>query len=70
MADGLVDGIIAVSPLVDPEWLENLASRVPIVMLGRHDRLGSYDTVVCDDVAGATGGMDHLRSSGIVGSPT
>ncbi len=37
LADGLVDGIVAVSPLVDPAWLENLARRVPIVMLGRHD---------------------------------
>jgi LacI family transcriptional regulator len=64
LADGLVDGIIAISPLVDPDWLETLASRVPIVMLGRHDHLGSYDTVVCDDVAGAKLVMQHLFELG------
>ena len=64
LADGLVDGIIAVSPLVDPEWLENLARRVPIVMLGRHDRPASYDTVVGDDVLGARAAMGHLLELG------
>ena len=64
LADGLVDGIIAVSPLVDPAWLENLARRVPIVMLGRHDRPDSYDTVVGDDEAGARAAMRHLLELG------
>ena len=64
LADGLVDGIIAVSPLVDPAWLENLARRVPIVMLGRHDHPDSYDTVVGDDAAGARAAMDHLLELG------
>ena len=64
LADGLVDGIIAVSPLVDPAWLETLARRVPIVMLGRHDRPETYDTVVGDDVAGARAAMRHLLDLG------
>ena len=64
LADGLVDGIIAVSPLVDPAWLENLARRVPIVMLGRHDHPDTYDTVVGDDVAGARAAMHHLLELG------
>ena len=64
LADGLVDGIIAVSPLVDPAWLENLARRVPIVMLGRHDQPDTYDTVVGDDVAGARAAMGHLLELG------
>ena len=38
LADRQVDGIVAISPLVSPEWLERLAARVPIVMIGRHDR--------------------------------
>ena len=69
LADGLVDGIIAVSPLVDPAWLENLARRVPIVMLGRHDRPDAYDTVVGDDEAGARRRCTTCSSSAIAGSP-
>jgi LacI family transcriptional regulator len=64
LADGLVDGIIAVSPLVDPAWLEQLSLRVPVVMLGRHDRADNYDTVVGDDVAGTRDVMDHLLRLG------
>ncbi len=70
LADGLVDGIVAVSPLVDPAWLENLARRVPIVMLGRHDRPEAYDTVVGDDVAGARARWTTCSSWGIAESPT
>ncbi|BEL02891.1 LacI family DNA-binding transcriptional regulator [Actinoplanes sichuanensis] len=64
LADGLVDGIIAVSPRVDPPWLEELARRVPIVMLGRHDDPQGYDTVVGDDAAGAGAVMEHLFALG------
>jgi LacI family transcriptional regulator len=64
LADGLVDGIIAVSPRVDPPWLEDLARRVPIVMLGRHDDPQGYDTVVGDDASGAGAVMDHLLALG------
>ena len=64
LADGLVDGIVAVSPLVDPAWLENLARRVHVVMLGRHDTPDSYDTVVGDDAAGARAAMNHLLELG------
>lgn len=64
LADGAVDGIIAVAPLVDAGWLETLARRVPIVMLGRHDRPHNYDTVVGDDVLGARAAMGHLLHLG------
>ena len=64
LADGLVDGIIAVSPSVTPEWLESLALRVPIVMLGRHDDPQNYDSVVGDDTAGARAAMAHLLELG------
>lgn len=64
LADGAVDGIIAVSPLVDRDWLENLARQVPIVMLGRHDQPDNYDTVVGDDVAGTRAAMRHLLDLG------
>ncbi|MEU8244029.1 LacI family DNA-binding transcriptional regulator [Actinoplanes missouriensis] len=64
LADGLVDGIIAVSPLVDQTWLEDLAKRVPVVMLGRHDTPQGYDTVIGDDHAGARAVMRHLLCLG------
>jgi LacI family transcriptional regulator len=64
LADGLVDGIIAVSPLVDPAWLEDLAGRIPVVMLGRHDRPTGYDTVIGDDRTGARAVMRHLFDLG------
>ncbi len=37
LVDRQVDGILAISPAVAPEWLEDLAQRTPLVMLGRHD---------------------------------
>lgn len=64
LADRQVDGLIAVSPMVEPEWLERLARHTPIVMLGRHDASVGYDTVTNDDVAGTDQVMDHLLSLG------
>ena len=52
LADGLVDGIIAISNAIDRRWLEELALRVPVVMLGSHDEAQNYDTVMGDDVVG------------------
>ncbi len=62
--DRQVDGIIAVSPLVEPQWLEDLAQRIPVVELGRHDASRHYDTVVGDDAVGARLVMDHLLERG------
>lgn len=64
LADRQVDGIVVVSPHVDPAWLERLASRTPLVMLGRHDIAGNYDTVVGDDVLGTRAVMEHLLRLG------
>ncbi|KRE31358.1 LacI family DNA-binding transcriptional regulator [Agromyces sp. Soil535] len=64
LADRQVDGIVAISPLVSPEWLERLATRVPVVMLGRHDHAHSYDTVTGDDVEGTRLVMEHLFELG------
>ncbi len=64
LADRQVDGIIAISPLVAPEWLERLAARVPVVMLGRHDRSVAYDTVTGDDAEGTRLVMEHLLGLG------
>ncbi|SMH44529.1 transcriptional regulator, LacI family [Rathayibacter oskolensis] len=64
LVDRQVDGLIAVSPMVEPSWLERLAARTPIVMLGRHDDSAGYDTVTNDDVAGTDRIMDHLFTLG------
>ena len=64
LTDRQVDGLVAISPLVEPEWLEHLASRTPIVMLGRHDDSKNYDTVVGNDRVGAGLMMDHLLGLG------
>ena len=64
LADGLVDGIIAVSNAVDRDWLEKLATRVPIVVLGPHDAPRNYDTVTNDDALGTRLAMQHLFNLG------
>ncbi len=64
LADRQVDGIVAVSPLVSPDRLEQLAARMPVVMLGRHDPTAAYDTVTGDDVEGTRLVMEHLLGLG------
>lgn len=64
LADRQVDGIVAVSPLVSPARLEQLAARTPVVLLGRHDRTAVYDTVTGDDVEGTRLLMEHLLGLG------
>ena len=64
LADRQVDGILAVSTNVASEWLEELAQRTPLVMLGRHDDSKFYDTVVDDDEEGARLAVGHLYELG------
>jgi len=64
LADRQVDGILAVSTAVDPAWLEHLAQRIPLVMLGRHDASTYYDTLVNDDFEGARMAVRHLYDLG------
>ena len=64
LADRQVDGILAVSTAVDPEWLEDLARHTPVVMLGRHDDSRHYDTLVNDDFEGARLAVRHLYDLG------
>ena len=64
LADRQVDGIIAVSPLVERDWLEKFARSTPTVMLGRHDPARNYDTVIGDDVTGTRLVMEHLLGLG------
>lgn len=64
LADRQVDGVIALSPMVEPAWLEEYAKQTPLVELGRHDEARHYDTVVGDDTAGAEQVMGHLLQRG------
>lgn len=64
LADRQVDGILAVSPAVAPEWLEALGRQIPLVLLGRHDQSSSYDTIVDDDEVGTHLVMEHLHGLG------
>lgn len=64
LVDRQVDGILAISPAVAPQWLEDLAQRTPLVMLGRHDDSTYYDTVVNNDIEGARLAVQHLYDLG------
>lgn len=64
LVDRHVDGIVAISPHVDQQWLEQLGTRRPLVMLGRHDVTQAYDTLTGDDVGGTEQVMHHLFSLG------
>lgn len=64
LADRQVDGLIAISPAVAPEWLEEFSSRTPLVLVGRHDQSNSYDTVTNDDVVGTRLAIEHLTGLG------
>lgn len=64
LVDRQVDGLIAISPDVSPEWLEDLGAGIPIVLLGRHDSSSHYDTLTNDDALGAKMAMDHLFGLG------
>ncbi|WP_423461805.1 LacI family DNA-binding transcriptional regulator [Promicromonospora sp. MS192] len=64
LADRQVDGIVAISPRVDPAWLDQIAEHTPLVMIGRHDRSDRYDTITGDDRSGADQVMTHLLELG------
>lgn len=64
LADRQVDGIVAISSKVKPEWLENLARDIPLVMIGRHHASVHYDTLVGDDLTGAGLAVRHLYDLG------
>jgi LacI family transcriptional regulator len=64
LVDHQVDGIIAISPDVTPEFLNGIAAYLPVVMLGRQDSSLSYDVIVGDDEIGAAAVMNHLFELG------
>ncbi|HEU5028518.1 MAG TPA: LacI family DNA-binding transcriptional regulator [Spirillospora sp.] len=64
LLDRQVAGIVAISPFVDPLWLERLAQRLPLVQLGRHDVSEHFDTVTGDDRLGVQLALGHLLDLG------
>ena len=62
--DRQVDGILAVSPLADAEWLDDMGRRVPMVQLGVHLSSSTFDTIVGDDSQGVEMMMQHLMGLG------
>ncbi|WP_442577301.1 LacI family DNA-binding transcriptional regulator [Microbacterium sp. F51-2R] len=59
-----VDGIVAVAPLIEREWMERIGSEVPLVSIGSRAQSAFYDTVNGDDRLGARLVMDHLLAGG------
>jgi DNA-binding LacI/PurR family transcriptional regulator len=64
MLDRKVDGFIMIAPLLDHAFLETVARQVPLVIIGRHDRDGGFDTINNDDEMGARLVVEHLVSLG------
>ena len=64
LADRQVDGVVAITPGVKPEWLEKLSRHLPLVMIGRHDESVGYDTLVGDDDLGTRLAIRHLIDQG------
>lgn len=64
LIDRQVDGLILVAPWMETSWLEDLAARIPTVVVARHGAAANYDTVVDDDYEGARLMVDHLVALG------
>jgi LacI family transcriptional regulator len=64
LLDRQVDGLILIAPFTSTEWLEQLASNIPVVVIARHGASANYDTVVDEDFEGARLLVDHLVSLG------
>ncbi|PIO98681.1 LacI family DNA-binding transcriptional regulator [Pleomorphomonas carboxyditropha] len=64
MLDHKIDGFLMVAPRLEESYLTTVATSVPTVMIGRHDRDCGYDTVNNDDRAGARLAVEHLISLG------
>lgn len=64
LVDRGVDGLVVVAPNTPRSALEELAQRLPIVLLSRHDVSPHYDTMSGDDIAGTRLAMNHLFDLG------
>jgi LacI family transcriptional regulator len=64
LLDRQVDGLILVAPWIEADWIEKLATRVPLVTVALHGPGTTFDTVVDDDYLGASLMVDHLVTLG------
>jgi LacI family transcriptional regulator len=64
MVDRQMDGLILIAPTLSLDRLEELARRIPVVVIARHGGGQRFDTVVADDAAAATMMVDHLVDLG------
>ena len=64
MIDRGMDGLVLVAPVSARSHLEQVASIVPTVVVGRHGRSAAYDTVADDDITGAALVVGHLAELG------
>lgn len=64
LIDRQVDGLILIAPWTTAEWLEDIAAKIPTVVVARHGGARNFDTVVDDDYEGARLMVDHLVGLG------
>jgi LacI family transcriptional regulator len=64
MVDRGMDGIVMIAPISPRPYLDDVASKVPTVIVGRHGRSPYYDTVANDDTMGAGLVVKHLADLG------
>jgi LacI family transcriptional regulator len=64
MLDRSLDGLIMVAPLLEHDYLAKIAASEPVVIIGRHDQGGGFDTVNNDDEAGAALVVSHFAARG------
>lgn len=64
MLDHKIDGFLMIAPRLEEAYLHAVATSVPTVMIGRHDRDCGYDTVNNDDLTGARLAVEHLIALG------
>ncbi|MGA7149511.1 MAG: substrate-binding domain-containing protein [Microbacterium sp.] len=62
--DHQMDGLILVSPRASGAELELIASRIPVVLVGRHSKSEMLDSVSGDDDLGARLVVDHFVALG------
>jgi DNA-binding LacI/PurR family transcriptional regulator len=64
MLDRSLDGLIMVAPLLEHHYLKKVAASEPVVIIGRHDHGGGFDTVNNEDAAGAALVVGHFAAMG------
>lgn len=60
MLDRKLDGLILIAPNIKHTFLEQLSASTPVVVIGRHENGGTFDTVNNDDLEGAKLAVNHL----------